>query len=105
MNLLNSKDNKYLVFGSRGQIGNAVFIKLNQHGRTYRGSREVEKLKSDISQVDSYNGVVWAHGINRGDSILSTDGHHQMTIISPSIGILGSVKVIINLMFPQNYAM
>ena len=59
----------YLVFGSNGSIGSRCAEQLQNFGVVIKGSRDPLKFDSQLGQVSSISGVIWAQGINSSDSI------------------------------------
>jgi 3-oxoacyl-[acyl-carrier protein] reductase len=87
----------YLVFGSHGSIGETCVSKLNNYGKVIRGTRDIHELDSQLSQVRSIKGAVWAQGVNRSSSISTYDKETFDELIDVNVGfILGTVQVLCN---------
>jgi NAD(P)-dependent dehydrogenase (short-subunit alcohol dehydrogenase family) len=64
-----TKNKNYLVFGSSGAIGLSCAEQLQEFGNVICGSRDESKFDSELEQVSSISGVIWAQGVNSSDSI------------------------------------
>jgi 3-oxoacyl-[acyl-carrier protein] reductase len=64
-----STNKNYLVFGSNGSIGSGCAVQLQNFGVVIKGSRDPLKFDSQMGQVSTISGVIWAQGINSSDSI------------------------------------
>ena len=64
-----STNKNFLVFGSNGSIGSRCAEQLQNFGVVIKGSRDPLKFDSQLGQVSSISGVIWAQGINSSDSI------------------------------------
>jgi NAD(P)-dependent dehydrogenase (short-subunit alcohol dehydrogenase family) len=64
-----STNKNFLVFGSNGSIGSRCAEQLQNFGIVIKGSRDPLQFDSQLGQVSSISGVIWAQGINSSDSI------------------------------------
>lgn len=61
---------RYLIFGSHGDVGSAIYLQLGKNTDVVRGAREYLDLRNLSGQFD---GVIWAQGLNVNDSVLDFD--------------------------------
>ena len=63
-----NKEN-FLVLGATGSIGSACAERLQINGNVILGSRDLTQLKTQTESTSGFDGVIWAQGLNAGDSI------------------------------------
>lgn len=63
-----NKEN-FLVLGATGSIGSACVEMLQINGNVILGSRDLAQLKTQTESTSGFDGVIWAQGLNAGDSI------------------------------------
>ena len=66
--MMPNKEN-FLVLGATGSIGSACAEMLQINGNVILGSRDLAELKTQTESTSGFDGVIWAQGLNAGDSI------------------------------------
>ena len=66
--MMPNKEN-FLVLGATGSIGSACAEMLQINGNVILGSRDLAQLKAQTESTSGFDGVIWAQGLNAGDSI------------------------------------
>ena len=66
--MMPNKEN-FLVLGATGSIGSACAEMLQINGNVILGSRDLAQLKTQTESTSGFDGVIWAQGLNAGDSI------------------------------------
>ena len=66
--MMPNKEN-FLVLGATGSIGSACAERLQINGNVILGSRDLTQLKTQTESTSGFDGVIWAQGLNAGDSI------------------------------------
>jgi hypothetical protein len=86
-----------LIFGATGSIGNYIFDSLIKEGHNVIGTTSsLEKIKENIIYVNNNNleslnlienidTIVWAHGYNFSDNILTFDNNNFDKIIDANV--------------------
>jgi NAD(P)-dependent dehydrogenase (short-subunit alcohol dehydrogenase family) len=86
----------FLVLGATGAIGSACAEKLKSFGLVVCGSRDLSELKNQIDTTSSFNGVVWAQGVNASDSAFDFDIEKLRGLIEGNVSfILQSLKILL----------
>ena len=87
----------YLVFGSHGSIGESCVSKLANRGTVIRGSRDIEELVSQLSNIKSLKGAVWAQGVNYSSSISTYDKETFAELMNVNVSfIMDTVQILLN---------
>lgn len=90
----NDKRN-FLVFGASGAIGSSCIESLSSVGHVIAGNRDLEDLEEKIASVPFIAGVIWAQGLNHGDSYSDFDLSDFERVLSANvIFILNTLKVL-----------
>lgn len=63
----------FLIFGASGAIGSACSEKLSSIGSVTSASRMLGDIEEKIASVPFFAGVIWAQGLNHGDSYSDFD--------------------------------
>ena len=91
-----SHEAQFLVFGATGAIGSACAEKLKSSGLVVHGSRDLRELKGQIDLISSFDGVVWAQGVNTSDSALNFDIEKLRGLIEANVAfILQSLSILL----------
>jgi len=92
---LMQKEKSFLVFGSNGEIGRAVFAALEDEATVFQGARNLRELESNTEFFGVLNGVVWAQGMNVSDSINSQNSNYGPVLEANVSFIIESLKVLL----------
>lgn len=90
---LNQKS--FLVFGSNGEIGQAVVRRLESEGQVLRGSRNLDELKAEAISSVKFDGVIWAQGLNFADSIYSPELDAGPTLSANVAFVINSLRILL----------
>jgi 3-oxoacyl-[acyl-carrier protein] reductase len=87
----------FLVFGATGAIGAACIEKLQLRGQITIASRDLEELGRQISPISSFDGVIWAQGVNAADSAETFQIDSYMKVMDANVTfILSSLKILLD---------
>lgn len=78
----------FLLFGTSGTIGSACEKKLSIIGKVINGHKDHSLLKEQITNVSQLDGVIWAQGLNRNDSITNFDLRGYSEIMQANLGFV-----------------
>jgi 3-oxoacyl-[acyl-carrier protein] reductase len=85
----------FLIFGASGAIGSACAEKLSSLGNVTSASRILGELEEKIASVPFFAGIVWAQGLNHGDSYSDFDLSDFERVLSANvIFILNTLKIL-----------
>jgi len=63
----------FLIFGSHGTLGEAIFNDISKMENCYRGSRDLNDKTYISKETPKFNGVIWAQGINGSETLSNFD--------------------------------
>ena len=87
----------FLVLGATGSIGSACVKKLQISGTVYSGDRNLVAFEKQIKEISGFDGIVWAQGMNAGDSVKDFSVQTFEEIIDANVTfILTSLKVLLD---------
>lgn len=93
-----SKHNKtrnFLVFGASGAIGSTCVKSLSSVGNVIAGNRIIGELQEKIAPVPFFNGIIWAQGLNQGDSYSDFNLSDFERVLSANVTfILDTLKIL-----------
>lgn len=85
----------FLVFGASGAIGSACVESLSSVGHAIAGNRDLGELEEKITSVSFFDGVIWAQGLNHGDSYSDFDLSDFERVLSTNVTfILKTLKIL-----------
>lgn len=91
-----NKEN-FLVLGATGSIGSACAEMLQINGNVILGSRDLAQLKTQTESTSGFDGVIWAQGLNAGDSIDDFEIETFENVIEANVSyILNSLKMLLS---------
>jgi NAD(P)-dependent dehydrogenase (short-subunit alcohol dehydrogenase family) len=87
----------FLIFGATGSIGAACMEKLQRSGDITIASRDLEELVRQVSPISSFDGVIWAQGVNAADSAVTFQIDSFMKVMDANVTfVLSSLKVLLD---------
>ena len=94
--MMPNKEN-FLVLGATGSIGSACAEMLQINGNVILGSRDLAQLKTQTESTSGFDGVIWAQGLNAGDSIDDFEIETFENVIEANVSyILNSLKMLLS---------
>ena len=94
--MMPNKEN-FLVLGATGSIGSACAEMLQINGNVILGSRDLTQLKTQTESTSGFDGVIWAQGLNAGDSIDDFEIETFENVIEANVSyILNSLKMLLS---------
>lgn len=85
----------FLVFGASGAIGSTCVESLSSVGNVIEGNRIIEELQEKIAPVPFFTGIIWAQGLNHGDSYSDFDLSDFERVLSANVTfILNTLKIL-----------
>ena len=94
--MMPNKEN-FLVLGATGSIGSACAEMLQKNGNVILGRRDLAQLKTQTESTSGFDGVIWAQGLNAGDSIDDFEIETFENVIEANVSyILNSLKMLLS---------
>ena len=94
--MMPNKEN-FLVLGATGSIGSACAEMLQINGNVILGSRDLAQLKAQTESTSGFDGVIWAQGLNAGDSIHDFEIETFENVMEANVSyILNSLEMLLS---------